>query len=115
MRCEPEAALAEGSASRLESEAARLAEVAEGADRWALERVAQLVDCWKAALSLQLSQVAQRLVFLPAHSALVEMLSQARERRGSDVTSDLEVHVLRHEVEALRARDLLILRVAEVP
>src|SRR3989442_3976227 len=77
----------------------------EGSER-GLERVAEVVDGRQAAFGFQAREVAQRLVFLAADGAAVEVLPQAGHRRIGVLAGGFEGHGLRDEVEAVRARGL---------
>jgi hypothetical protein len=59
-------------------------------------------------------EVAQYLVLFTADAALIEVLFQTRGSFVRGFSSNLAVNVLRQQVEALRARDLLLLRECEV-
>src|SRR2546425_4881557 len=85
----------------------------EGSER-GLERVAEVVDGRQAAFGFQAREVAQRLVFLAADGAAVEVLPQAGHRRIGVLAGDFEVDVLRDEVEAVGARDLHVRRLADM-
>src|SRR3989442_6653522 len=85
----------------------------EGSER-GLERVAEVVDGRQAAFGFQAREVAQRLVFLAADGAAVEVLPQAGHPRIGGLAGDFEVDVLRDEVEAVGARDLHVRRLADM-
>src|SRR2546425_9958172 len=85
----------------------------EGSER-GLERVAEVVDGRQAAFGFQAREVAQRLVFLAADGAAVEVLPQAGHRRIGVLAGDFEGDVLRGEVEAVGARDLHVRRLADM-
>ena len=58
-------------------------------------------------------KVAEDLVFLPADATLPKVLLQSR-RSIADRPGDLEIHVLRYELEALGTRDLVVLGIGDI-
>src|SRR3989442_8930178 len=68
----------------------------EGSEQ-GLERVAEVVDGRQAAFGFQAREVAQRLVFLAADGAAVEVLPQAGHRRLGVPGRAFQGHRLRGE------------------
>jgi hypothetical protein len=66
-----------------------------------------------AFLGLEAHEIAQHFVFLATDGTLAKMLLQPRQRSLAGRPGDLEVHVSRDEVEAFRARDLLVLGIGD--
>jgi hypothetical protein len=66
------------------------------------------------ALGLETGKIANDLVFLAANATLPKVLLKPRQRSIADRSSDLEISVLRHQIEALVARDFFVVRVGDV-
>jgi hypothetical protein len=71
--------------------------------RRAVASVRRTVGLPVVPFGLDPGKLAYRLVFLPTDRALLEVLSEERTPRVLGVSFDLEVDILRQEVEALAA------------
>lgn len=79
------------------------------------EGAAQVVDRWRAPFGLEPSELAQGFVFLAAHRALLEVAVEERQTDVGGLARDFKIHVLRQELEARIARQLLVGCVRDEP
>jgi hypothetical protein len=64
-------------------------------------------------LGLQTGKIAKDLVFLAANATLAKVLLEPRQGSIAKRSSDLEIHVCRHQIETLVARDFLVVGIGD--
>jgi hypothetical protein len=67
----------------------------------------------RGLLNVEACKISQYLVFLSADATLLQVLRQPRHGLARGHPGDLEIHVVRYEIETFRARDFLIVGIGD--